>query len=99
MLRSWLLKKLTRLVGCSGSKSKPWSKTVPDRVDRRDGNGPDALRKEITAFPRGTRDDRVALFRQIDGDQNVLIGHGFFSLRTGRLWLAFRLHMGKYPFV
>lgn len=37
----------------------PWSKTVPDRIDPRDGNGPDALRKELTAFPRGMRDDRV----------------------------------------
>lgn len=37
----------------------PWSKTVPDRIDPRDGNGPDALRKELTSFPRGMRDDRV----------------------------------------
>lgn len=37
----------------------PWAKTVQDRVDPRDGNGPDAFRKELTAFPRGARDDRV----------------------------------------
>lgn len=38
---------------------RPWHKTVPDKVDKSDGRGPDATRKELLAFPRGARDDRV----------------------------------------
>jgi phage terminase large subunit-like protein len=37
----------------------PWSRTVPDRIDPKDGKGPDAYRKELLSFPRGSRDDRV----------------------------------------
>lgn len=37
----------------------PWRKTVPDPIDGRDGPGPDAFRRELLAFPRGARDDRV----------------------------------------
>jgi phage terminase large subunit-like protein len=37
----------------------PWKRTVPDPVDPRDGPGPDAFRREVLAFPRGARDDRV----------------------------------------
>lgn len=37
----------------------PWKKTVPDPIDGRDGPGPDAFRKELLAFPRGARNDRV----------------------------------------
>jgi phage terminase large subunit-like protein len=37
----------------------PWKRTVPDRIDGKDGPGPDAFRKELLAFPRGARDDRV----------------------------------------
>lgn len=60
------LDKLDRLTAClpefhaaARVLLPPWTKTIPDRTDKRDGNGPDALRKELTAFPRGTRDDRV----------------------------------------
>jgi phage terminase large subunit-like protein len=37
----------------------PWARTTPDRVDPKDGKGPDAYRKELLSFPRGSRDDRV----------------------------------------
>lgn len=37
----------------------PWRRTMPDRIDGKDGPGPDAFRKELLAFPRGARDDRV----------------------------------------
>jgi phage terminase large subunit-like protein len=37
----------------------PWKRTVPDPVDGRDGPGPDAYRREMLAFPRGARNDRV----------------------------------------
>jgi hypothetical protein len=37
----------------------PWKRTIPDPVDGRDGPGPDAFRRELLAFPRGARDDRV----------------------------------------
>ena len=37
----------------------PWKRTVADPVDPRDGVGPDAFRREVLAFPRGARDDRV----------------------------------------
>jgi phage terminase large subunit-like protein len=37
----------------------PWRATVPDRVDPKDGVGPDAFRKELISFPRGAKDDRV----------------------------------------
>jgi phage terminase large subunit-like protein len=37
----------------------PWRRTVPDPIDGRDGPGPDAFRRELLAFPRGARDDRV----------------------------------------
>jgi phage terminase large subunit-like protein len=37
----------------------PWKRTVPDPIDGRDGPGPDAFRRELLAFPRGARDDRV----------------------------------------
>lgn len=36
-----------------------WHRTLPDPIDGRDGRGPDAFRKELLAFPRGARDDRV----------------------------------------
>lgn len=50
----------------------PWRPTVPDRVDPSDGPGPDALRRELLAFPRGARDDRcdtssMALARLVQG--------------------------------
>lgn len=37
----------------------PWYRTIPDPIDGKDGIGPDAFRKELLAFPRGARDDRV----------------------------------------
>lgn len=37
----------------------PWYRTIPDPIDGKDGRGPDAYRKEMLAFPRGARDDRV----------------------------------------
>jgi phage terminase large subunit-like protein len=37
----------------------PWKRTIPDATDPRDGPGPDAYRREMLAFPRGARDDRV----------------------------------------
>lgn len=37
----------------------PWKRTVPDPIDGRDGPGPDSYRKELLAFPRGARNDRV----------------------------------------
>lgn len=36
-----------------------WHRTIPDPIDGRDGPGPDAYRKELLAFPRASRDDRV----------------------------------------
>lgn len=38
---------------------RPWARTVPDKIDRSDGRGPDATRRELLSFPRGARDDRV----------------------------------------
>lgn len=50
----------------------PHKRTVPDPIDGSDGPGPDAFRKELLAFPRGARDDRVdtssmALSRLVQG--------------------------------
>lgn len=52
----------------------PWRPTVADRTDPSDGAGPDAFRRELVAFPRGARDDRVdtssmALARLVQGTQ------------------------------
>lgn len=38
---------------------QPWRRFTPDRIDPKDGPGPDQFRKELLAFPRGARDDRV----------------------------------------
>lgn len=59
----------------------PWRKMVRDGVDPSDGVGPDQWRKELLAFPRGARDDRVdcasmALARLVQG--------------TGAYWAAVR---------
>lgn len=38
---------------------QPFKRHVPDPIDPRDGPGPDSVRRELLAFPRGARNDRV----------------------------------------